>query len=86
MRFVALWLQFKERGLALYRELGTMPYDNWEAFYRSFLPEAGRPAEGEKPHGPSTQTRLPGTPRPAYSGTPPPPPSPFAPPPRPKPD
>ena len=44
MRFVALWLEFKERQLALYRELGTMPYDNWEAFHRSFLPEAGRPA------------------------------------------
>jgi hypothetical protein len=42
-RLVALWLQFKEQGLALYQELGTMPYDNWEAFRRSFLPEGGRP-------------------------------------------
>jgi hypothetical protein len=52
MRFVAMWLQFKERGLALYRELGTMPYDDWEAFHRSFLPEAGRPApEAGRPGG-----------------------------------
>ncbi len=43
-RFVALWLQFKEQGLALYRELGAMPYDNWEAFHRSFVPDAGPPA------------------------------------------
>jgi hypothetical protein len=38
MRLVTLWLQYKEQALELYRELGTMPYDNWEAFYRSFVP------------------------------------------------
>jgi hypothetical protein len=41
-QIVSLWLQFKEQSLALDRELGTMPYDNWEAFHRSFLPVAGR--------------------------------------------
>jgi hypothetical protein len=52
MRFVALWFEFKERQLALYRELGTIPYDNWEAFHRSFLPEARRPApEAARPAG-----------------------------------
>ena len=35
---VSQWLQFKEQSLELYRELGTMPYDNWEAFHRSFRP------------------------------------------------
>jgi hypothetical protein len=29
----------EEQSLELYRELGTMPYDNWEAFHQSFLPE-----------------------------------------------
>jgi hypothetical protein len=38
---VSQWLQFKDQSLELYRELGIMPYDNWEAFYRSFLPESG---------------------------------------------
>jgi hypothetical protein len=39
--FVSQWLRFKEQSLELYRELGILPYDNWEAFYRSFLPESG---------------------------------------------
>lgn len=38
---VAEWLQFQEQSLALYRELDTLPYDNWEAFHRSFLPDGG---------------------------------------------
>ena len=38
---VSQWLLFKEQSLELYRELGIMPYDNWEAFYHSFLPEGG---------------------------------------------
>jgi hypothetical protein len=38
---VSQWLQFKEQSLELYRELGTLPYDNWEAFHRSFLPASG---------------------------------------------
>jgi hypothetical protein len=42
---VSQWLRFKEQSLKLYRELGTMPYDNWEAFYRSFLPESGNDRE-----------------------------------------
>jgi hypothetical protein len=36
---VAHWLQFKEQSLRLYRELGIMPYESWEAFHRSFLPD-----------------------------------------------
>jgi hypothetical protein len=42
--FVSLWLDFKEQSLALDRELGVLPFDNWQAFHRSFVPEAGRPA------------------------------------------
>jgi hypothetical protein len=57
--FVSLWLQFKEQSLAVYRELGYLPYENWDAFYRSFVPVAGRASqstsrverEGEPPRG-----------------------------------
>ena len=38
---VSQWLQFKQQSLELYRELGTLPYDNWEALHRSFLPASG---------------------------------------------
>jgi hypothetical protein len=38
---VTRWLQFKIERLELYRELGVLPYENWDAFYRSFLPETG---------------------------------------------
>lgn len=38
---VAQWLQFREQSLQLYRELGVTRYENWEAFYSSFLPIAG---------------------------------------------
>ncbi len=49
-QLVSRWLEFKEKSSALHRELGIMPADNWEAFYRSFRPEAGPSArEGEAP-------------------------------------
>ena len=40
-RLVAQWLEYKEKSSSLYRELGLMPYENWEGFYRSFQPRAG---------------------------------------------
>jgi len=86
MRFVGLWLQYKERGLALDRELGTMPYDNWDAFHRSFLPKAGRAAGDGKPAGPSTQRPVATSPPHAQSVAPPPPPPAAPPTPPPKPD
>jgi hypothetical protein len=59
--FVSLWLEFKEQSSALYRELGVMPYENWAAFHKSFLPRPGRPAgEGE----PSPSTPRPDSPTP----------------------
>jgi hypothetical protein len=36
-QLVAQWLDFKQPCLELYRELGSMPYGNWDAFHRSFL-------------------------------------------------
>ncbi len=42
-QFVSLWLEFKEKTSLLHRELAIMPYENSEAFYRSFQPAAGTP-------------------------------------------
>ena len=36
------WVQYQSTRLALYRDLGIMPYDEWEAFYELFPSEAGR--------------------------------------------
>jgi hypothetical protein len=58
--FVSLWLDFKEQSSALYRELGMMPYDDWQAFHRSFVPEAGRPpVQGEPRAGSQTPSAPP---------------------------
>jgi hypothetical protein len=32
-RLVGLWASFKAERLALYHDLGVLPYDNWKAFY-----------------------------------------------------
>jgi hypothetical protein len=32
-RLVALWASFRTERLAFYRDLGALPYDNWDAFY-----------------------------------------------------
>ncbi len=46
---VSQWLEFKEQSVALHRELGSLPYDNWEAFHRSFLPDGGGDARAPSP-------------------------------------
>ncbi len=51
-KLVSHWLEFKEKSLSLYRELGLMPYENWEAFYRSFQPGPGGPAAPAAPSHP----------------------------------
>ncbi len=33
---VAIWVQFRLERLAFYRELGALPYDDWNAFYDQF--------------------------------------------------
>jgi len=40
---VTQWFQVKEVELRLYRQLGTMPFDNWDAFYQSLVPVLGAP-------------------------------------------
>jgi hypothetical protein len=32
-RLVELWASFKAQRLALYRDLGILPYDDWKSFY-----------------------------------------------------
>lgn len=41
---ITRWIAYQSARLALYRDLGTMPYDEWEAYYE-FFPQAagGRP-------------------------------------------
>ena len=48
---VQLWLSFQLARLTLYRDLGTLPYDEWEAFYELFPPESDRLGPGGPPVG-----------------------------------
>jgi hypothetical protein len=50
-RMVALWATFQAERLALYRDLGVLPYDNWAAFYDdlSARPGAAGPAPAATP-------------------------------------
>ncbi len=47
IRLVGLWTNFRAQRLALYREIGALPYDNWISFYEDLSTgaaiEAGRP-------------------------------------------
>ncbi len=52
-RLVALWTSFRTERLELYRDLGTMPYGNWDAFYahlaaRHAAADRAAPAEPAK--------------------------------------
>jgi hypothetical protein len=40
-RLVALWTTFQAERLALYRLLGTFPYNDWASFYAHFRAERG---------------------------------------------
>jgi hypothetical protein len=57
-QLIGLWVQYQSTRLALYRDLGIIPYDEWEAYYELFPIQptgsaagagagaAGRPAPG----------------------------------------
>lgn len=49
------WLQYQTQRLALYRDLGIMPYDEWEAYYELFpsntAESGGAPGAGSEPAG-----------------------------------
>ncbi len=41
---IQFWVQYQSVRLALYRDLGIMPYDEWEAYYELFPAAAGNTA------------------------------------------
>jgi hypothetical protein len=45
---VAIWVQFRLERLAFYRELGALPYDDWNAFYEQFHATLEKPAESQR--------------------------------------
>ena len=68
VQLAILWTSFRGERLALYRDLGTLPYSDWQSFYADFS------------SGPVTAFAVPAvTPDPAV-GDAPPPPAPPAPP------
>ena len=38
-RLIGLWVDFRSERLALYRDLGTLPYTDWESFYKGLSAE-----------------------------------------------
>ncbi len=80
---VALWAAFQGGRLALYRDLGTLPFNDWKSFHEqlSARPGAGAPAPELPPDGVPAPTPGPPPPPPAPPAPPgPPPPPPPAPP------
>jgi hypothetical protein len=49
------WLAYQQARLILYRDLGTLPYDEWEAYHELFPPKSDRPGSG--PGGPPLGAR-----------------------------
>ncbi len=40
-RLIGLWASFKAERLALYRDLGVLPYDDWKSFYDDLAAQLG---------------------------------------------
>ena len=74
-RLAAIWASFRTERLALYRDLGVLPYENWDAFYADLSAGHGA-AEPAPAAAPAVQV----PPRAAPAGPPPPPPAPPTPP------
>lgn len=49
---IQTWVSYQTQRLALYRDLGIMPYDEWEAYFELFPASAGAPAAQPGPGGP----------------------------------
>jgi hypothetical protein len=45
-RLITTWVAYETQRMALYRDLGIMPYDEWEAFYEFFPPESSTRGRG----------------------------------------
>ncbi|WZO95991.1 hypothetical protein EP7_002964 [Isosphaeraceae bacterium EP7] len=50
-QLVSLWLAYQTQRLSLYRDLGIMPYDEWEAYSELFPPKPAVPGGGDAPAG-----------------------------------
>jgi hypothetical protein len=71
-RLVALWASYNAERIALYRELGTMPYNDWESFLNQFQAARSDPDSRPKKAGVDAPASL--RPAPSAPGTVPPPP------------
>lgn len=60
-QLVSLWVQYQTSRLTLYRDLGIMPYDEWEAYYELFPVSSGG-GRGAAAHGGLTTARAPDAP------------------------
>jgi hypothetical protein len=73
---ISQWYNYQQARLIVYRDLGNLPYDEWEAFYEIFPSEyrglgAGglgfaSPAGAPDPGGPTTGSPVRGTTSPSY--------------------
>ena len=45
------WVQYQTQRLSLYRDLGLMPYDEWEAYYEFFPANSGAAVNDKSPAG-----------------------------------
>ena len=68
----ALWAAFQGDRLALYRDLGTIPFDDWKSFYESLSARSG--AGAPAPAADRAPMTAPAPPIPAPAPAPPPPP------------
>jgi hypothetical protein len=50
-QLVQLWLAYQTQRLSLYRDLGIMPYDEWEAYSELFPPKPAVPGGADAPTG-----------------------------------
>jgi hypothetical protein len=51
-RLAAIWASFRTERLVFYRDLGTLPYDNWEAFYADLSARPAAPGLAPPPPPP----------------------------------
>jgi hypothetical protein len=65
---ITLWYQFQTQRLALYRDLGIMPYDEWEAFHELFPDEPISPGASAAALGAGATRAAAARPEPAEDG------------------
>ena len=65
---ITAWYQFQTQRLALYRDLGIMPYDEWEAFHELFPDEPLSPGADAAVRGAGATRAAAEHPEPAAAG------------------